>query len=66
VLGLYFYAWNGLSPFGALFVGWLCDRGGTSLAFTVAGCAALAATAGGYLVLRRREQTPQVRPRLAA
>ena len=34
MLGLYFYAWNGLSPFGALFVGWLCDRGGTQLAFT--------------------------------
>jgi len=66
VLGLYFYAWNGLSPFGALFVGWLCDRGGTPLAFTVAGCAALAATAGGYLALRRREHAPQVRPRLAA
>jgi MFS family permease len=66
VLGLYFYAWNGLSPFGALFVGWLCDRGGTPLAFTVAGCSALAATAGGYFALRRREQRPQVRPRLAA
>ncbi|HZO34913.1 MAG TPA: MFS transporter [Gaiellaceae bacterium] len=66
VLGLYFYAWNGLSPFGALFVGWLCDRGGTELGFTVAGCSALAATAGGYFVLRRRTQRPQMRPRLAA
>jgi MFS family permease len=66
VLGLYFYAWNGLSPFGALLVGWLCDRGGTPLAFAVAGCSALAATAGGYFVLRRREREPQVRPRLAA
>ena len=64
VLGLYFYAWNGLSPFGALFVGWLCDRGGTQLAFTVAGACALAATAGGFYVLRRRQ--PVVRPTLAA
>ena len=26
VLGLYYYAWNGLAPLGALLVGWLCDR----------------------------------------
>jgi len=64
VLGLYFYAWNGLSPFGALLVGWLCDRGGTPLAFTVAGVCALGATACGYYVLRRRQ--PAVRPTLAA
>jgi MFS family permease len=67
VLGLYFYAWNGLSPFGALFVGWLCDRGGTTLAFTVAGCSALAATACGSFVLHRRsDQQANVRPRLVA
>jgi predicted MFS family arabinose efflux permease len=66
VLGLYFYAWNGLSPFGALFVGWLCDRGGTPLAFTVAGACALAATAGGFYVLERQRRRPAVRPRLAA
>ena len=67
VLGLYYYAWNGLSPFGALFVGWLCDRGGTQLAFSVAGVSALAATAVGYVVLRRRGIAPvHLFPRLAA
>ena len=47
VLGLYYYAWNGLAPFGALLVGWLCDRGGTELAFAVGGACALAMTALG-------------------
>ena len=37
VLGLYYYAWNGLAPFGALLVGFMCDRGGTELAFYVGG-----------------------------
>jgi len=64
VLGLYFYAWNGLSPFGALLIGWLCDRGGTPLAFTVAGLCALAATTCGFYVLWRRQ--PVARPTLAA
>jgi MFS family permease len=43
VLGIYFYAWNGLAPLGALIVGWLCDVGGTQLAFATIGCAGLAA-----------------------
>jgi MFS family permease len=42
VLGIYFYAWNGLAPLGALIVGWLCAVGGTQLAFTVLGCSGLA------------------------
>ena len=41
VLGLYYYAWNGLAPFGALLVGCMCDRGGTELAFFVGGGSAL-------------------------
>ena len=45
VLALYYYAWNGLAPLGALAVGWLCDRGGTELAFAVAGSSALVVTA---------------------
>jgi MFS family permease len=44
VLGLYYYAWNGLAPLGAVLVGWLCDRGGTELAFAVAGAAGLVMT----------------------
>ena len=45
VLGLYYYAWNGLAPFGALLVGIMCDRGGTELALFVGGGSALAMTA---------------------
>ena len=43
VLGLYYYAWNGLAPLGALLVGWLCDRGGTELAFCASAAAARSA-----------------------
>ena len=61
VLGLYYYAWNGLAPLGALIVGWMCDRGGTELAFAVGGVAGLVMTVAavaaikppGRLVLRR-------------
>ena len=65
VLGLYYYAWNGLAPVGAVLVGWLCDRGGTGLGFAVAGAAALTVTAAGaatvgrrQLELRRRQLSP--------
>ena len=60
VLGLYYYAWNGLAPFGALLVGYLCDRGGTELAFAIGGASALAMTAIGAAVVRR---PPRPRPR---
>jgi MFS family permease len=53
VLGLYYYAWNGLAPIGSLFVGWLCTEGGTTLAFGIAGSCALAVTAAGAAVLKR-------------
>ena len=52
VLGLYYYAWNGLAPIGSLLVGWLCDRG-TTLAFGVAGTSALAVTAMGAVAVKR-------------
>jgi MFS family permease len=60
VLGLYYYAWNGLAPVGSVFVGWLCDIGGTTLAFSVAGTCALAVTAAGAAAIRRprRSETP--------
>jgi len=45
VLAIYFYAWNGLAPLGALLVGWLCTVGGTELAFAVLGCCGLVAVA---------------------
>jgi len=53
VLGLYYFAWNGLAPFGAVLVGWMCDRGGTELAFGVGGGAALAMTALGAVAVKR-------------
>ena len=53
VLGLYYYAWNGFAPLGALAVGWLCDRGGTELAFAVAGASALVMTVVGAVVIKR-------------
>jgi len=62
VLGLYYYAWNGLAPLGALLVGWLCDRGGTELAFGVGGICAIAMTAFGAEAITR----PRRRIRLAS
>jgi MFS family permease len=53
VLGLYYYAWNGLAPLGAVIVGWFCDTGGTELAFGVGGVSALAMTALGAYALKR-------------
>jgi MFS family permease len=61
VLGLYYYAWNGLAPLGALLVGWLCDTGGTELALAVGGVAAIAMTAGGAFAITRPRK-PVLRP----
>jgi MFS family permease len=64
VLGLYYYAWNGLAPFGAVLVGWMCDAGGTELAFFVGGICTLAMTVVGATAVKRpRRRTP---PRLTA
>jgi sugar phosphate permease len=53
VLSLYYYAWNGLAPVGSLLIGWLCETGGTTLAFGIAGGSALLMTAAGAAVLKR-------------
>jgi MFS family permease len=73
VLGLYYYAWNGLAPLGALLVGWMCDRGGTELAFGVGGVAGLAMTVAGAAAVkpprrfvRRRVGAEPAAERLAA
>jgi len=58
VLGLYYYAWNGLAPLGALIVGWMCDRGGTELAFAVGGACALVVTALGAVAVKRPVRQP--------
>jgi MFS family permease len=65
VLGLYFYAWNGLSPVGGLIVGWLLAAGGTELTFTVAGAVGLLMVAAGSFVLLHGAGTG-VAPRLRA
>jgi len=56
VLGLYYYAWNGLAPVGALLVGWLCDHGGTELAFSVGGICAIAMTVFGAEAITRQRR----------
>jgi MFS family permease len=73
VLSLYYYAWNGLAPLGALIVGWLCDRGGTQLAFGVGGFCAIAMTALGAVAIKRphsrrppRVEAPPANEQLAA
>ena len=44
VLGLYLFAFAGLTPIGGLLAGWLAEVGGTELAFGVAGACGLAVT----------------------
>ncbi len=61
VLSLYYYAWNGLAPLGALVVGWMCDRGGTELAFAVGGASAIAMTVLGAVAIKR-PPTRRLRP----
>ena len=66
IIGLYFYAFNGTGPLGGLLAGWLCARGGTELAFAVAGIAGLAGTAVAAVQLRPKRgiQIPRRRAEL--
>ncbi len=60
VLGLYLFAFAGLTPIGGLLAGWLAEVGGTELAFVVAGVFGLAATT--FAVVRLRGvRTPRSR-----
>jgi MFS family permease len=54
VIGIYFYAFNGTGPVAGLLAGWLCARGGTELAFTVAGIIGIAGTVAAGAALRKR------------
>ena len=54
IIGIYFYAFNGTGPMAGLFAGWLCARGGTDLAFAVAGIVGILGTIGAGAALRRR------------
>jgi MFS family permease len=53
IIGIYFYAFIGTGPFAGLLAGWLSARGGTQLAFVVAGVAGLAGTAVAAVRLYR-------------
>jgi MFS family permease len=57
LIGLYLFAFVGTAPVGGFFAGWLVHVGGTALAFTVAGLAALA-TIGVASALRAQAQRP--------
>jgi MFS family permease len=54
IIGIYFYAFNGTGPVAGLFAGWLCARGGTELAFAVAGIVGILGTVAAAAALRRR------------
>jgi len=51
---LYFFAFQGGAPLGGLLAGWLTSRGGTGLAFAVAGTAAVLISVAGALTLSTR------------
>ncbi len=53
VVGLYSYIFLGTTVVGSPLVGWLCEIGGTQLAFFVAGAGGLLATFAGILCLTR-------------
>jgi MFS family permease len=44
IIGLYFYAFNGTGAIAGIMTGWLCDVGGTELAFLFSGIVGLVAT----------------------
>jgi MFS family permease len=52
VMSLYAYVFFGTAPLGGLLAGWLADRGGTQLAFVVAGAAGVAVALYGLAHLR--------------
>ena len=54
IIGIYFYAFNGTGPAAGLLAGWLCARGGTELAFAIAGVVGIAGTVAAAAALRRR------------
>ncbi len=54
IIGIYFYAFNGTGPAAGLLAGWLCARGGTELAFALAGVVGIAGTIAAAAALRRR------------
>lgn len=51
IIGLYFYAFNGTGAIAGIMTGWLCDVGGTELAFFVSGIIGLVALGAAALSL---------------
>ena len=66
IIGIYFYAFNGTGPLAGLFVGWLCAKGGTELAFAVAGVVGIIATLVAAARLGARQRMPRPLPATAA
>lgn len=64
--GLYNYVFLASGPLGSLLAGWLCERGGTLLAFTVGGAAALFMALAGILTQPWPMPTGTVRRHRAA
>jgi MFS family permease len=63
VVSLYLLVFGGFQPIGSLLSGWLADRGGTSLAFLVAGACLSAAAAYDIVRIRTlKEREPRGRP----
>lgn len=60
--GLYFFAFQGGAPLGGLLAGWLTARGGTQLAFAVAGAVAVAVAIIGAVVVLTGRPAWQARP----
>jgi MFS family permease len=59
---LYFFAFQGGAPLGGLLAGWLTSRGGTQLAFAVAGImAVIVAVTGAVVLLTGRPQVGDIR-----
>src|SRR5581483_7227422 len=54
IIGIYFYAFNGTGPAAGLLAGWLCAKGGTELAFAVAGVVGIAGAVAAGAALRCR------------
>ncbi|HEX5245909.1 MAG TPA: MFS transporter [Gaiellaceae bacterium] len=62
IIGIYFYAFNGTGPAAGLLAGWLCARGGTELAFALAGIVGILGTGAAAAALRRRPPIQIPRP----
>ena len=59
---LYFFAFQGGAPVGGLLAGWLTARGGTQLAFAVAGTVAVAVAVTGAIVVLTGRPAWDARP----